>query len=566
VKLRWYQRESCEAAWGYLCSQAGNPLVVLPTGAGKSIVIAELCRAAIEDYQGRVMILAHRSELIEQNREKARALLPMGIGIGTYSAGLRQRNTDSPVVLAGIQSVYKRAEEFGQRNLVIVDESHLVPHDGEGMYRTFLDRMREINPKLRIVGLTATPYRTGEGALCRRDGLFQKICYEASIPRLIEDGFLCPVTSRAADGTLDTSKLHVRGGEFVPGEVEALFDDAAKVDAAVREIVAKSSGRHSVLVFCSGIAHAEHVREALEKISGSPCGVVTGSTLPLERSGTLAAFKERRLRFLCNVDVLTTGFDAPCIDAIAILRATKSPGLFAQICGRGFRLFPGKENCLILDFGENIKRHGPVDAIDFGKASSGGGAGEDGGPTKTCPNCESEVPAGAGECRDCGWKFPRQMARHETEASQEDVLSTAKRWLVEEVRFSRHRKRKAELGDVDTLRVDYLCQPTEGGPPESISEWVCVDHPPGYANRKAIRWWKARSLAQADPDPSGSLIASCIDLWTRGAVIAPRYITTIREGKFLRVTGAEFEEEPPEEWLDAAPESVGWEQEEEAPF
>lgn len=565
-QLRWYQREACDAAWSYLCGQAGNPLVVLPTGAGKSLVIAELCRAAVQDYQGRVMILAHRSELLQQNREKVNALLPDEVTCGVYSAGLKSRRTDAQVILAGIQSVFRRAEEFGERNLILVDESHLVPHDGEGMYRSFLDRMREINQRLRIVGLTATPYRTGEGSLCRADGLFQRVCYDAKIQRLIGDGFLCPITSQPGEASWDTSKLHIRGGEFIASEAEALFDDAEKVNLACQEIVAKTGDRHSVLVFCSGVAHAEHVKAAIERLSGLPCGVVTGESTPLERTAALASFRGRSLKFLCNVDVLTTGFDAPCIDAIAILRATESAGLFAQICGRGFRLFDGKQNCLILDFGENIKRHGPVDAIDFGKRRKSSLEPGD-APTKKCPNCETECPAGAGQCEECGFQFPpKPIARHNATADNEAVLSVPRRWLVEEVRMGRYRKRKAEPGNPDTLRVDYLCQPAEGGPPESISEWVCIDHPPGYAFSKAKRWWRERCKASPEEDGAGSFIASCLDLFVRGAVLAPVYVTTIREGKFLRITKHEFDAEPPDEWLDEAPEQVAWEEKEDVAF
>lgn len=561
-ELRWYQQEACQSAWSHLCGQDGNPVIVLPTGAGKSLVIAELCRAAVQDYRGRVIVLAHRAELLEQNGEKVRSLLPFSCGI--YSAGLKSRATDEPVILAGIQSVFRRAEEFGERHLVVIDEVHLVPHDGEGMYRTFLNRLREVNPRLRMVGLTATPYRTGEGSLCRRDALFQRICYDAPIQRLIGNGFLCPLTSKPSSVQYDTSGLHIRGGEFIATEVEALFDDASKVKAACQEIVAKTTDRQSVLVFCSGVAHANHVRETIESLTGETCGVVTGDTSRLERATTLERFRSRSLRYLCNVDVLTTGFDAPCIDAIAILRATQSPGLFAQICGRGFRVFPGKQDCLVLDFGQNIARHGPVDAIDFGKSKSAMGLDSD-TPVKQCPNCECECQLNAAECPECGWIFPpKAIARHETNAAEDEILAKPKTWLVEEVRFQRHRKRKAEPGTPDTLRVDYLCTPTEGGPPETVSEWVCLDHA-GFAFSKAQKWWQARCNVDPDADENNSFIDSAIDLWKRGAVASPVKVTTIRDGKFLKITKHELEPIP-DEWLDVAPEPVEFEAAVEQPF
>lgn len=552
--LRWYQREACDAVYASLCSESGNPLIELPTGSGKSLVIAEVVRLAVQQWGGRVICLAHRKELLEQNAEKIKALLPLGITAGIYSAGLRRYATDDHVILAGIQSVYKKAADFGRRQLVVIDESHLVPCDGEGMYRRFLDDLRTCNPDFRVVGLTATPFRTDSGELCGPDRLFQRICYSAPIPRLIADGFLSPVTSRPADNTVDTSKLHVRGGEFVAGEMEALFDGAELVAASCREIVAKTADRKSVLIFCAGISHAEHVAKCLGHLTGETVGLVTGGTTPLERSATLTAFKNRELRFLCNVDVLTTGFDAPCIDAIAVLRATQSAGLFAQICGRGFRLYPTKVDCVVLDFGENIKRHGPLDSKDYGRRMQAprGEAVE-----KVCPNCELGCAAGCAVCPSCGFAFPPREPRkpnHNGEADHGSDLLTQPPsvWIVEEVNFVRHRKSKAQPGDPDTLRVDYLAKKESGSLPERISEWVCMDHPEGgYAYRKACQWWGARSKAIPEYDENNSCIDSCINWWKRGAVATPSRITAVQDGKFWRITGQELDPIPePDEWQD----------------
>ena len=361
---RYYQSESVESAWAHLCTQAGSPVIVLPTGAGKSLCIAMLCRDAVERFSGRVIVLAHRRELLEQNAEKIRVLM-RELDIGIYSAGLNSRDTEHDIVLGGIQSVYNKAHEFGSRQLVLIDEVHLVPSDGEGMYKTFLSKMREINPNIRMIGLTATPFRTGDGKLCRPDALFQRICYSAPIGKLISEGYLCNLTTTHADCSVGTSGLHIRAGEFVSGEMAALFNDDAKIRTACLEIISKTAGRKSTLIFCAGVQHAQSVAEKIAELTGEECGLVTGETLPIERASLLSRFKSGSLKRLCNCDVLTTGFDAPGIDAIAVLRATASPGLFAQICGRGLRTSPNKTNCLILDFGSNVKRHGPIDAPDY---------------------------------------------------------------------------------------------------------------------------------------------------------------------------------------------------------
>jgi DNA repair protein RadD len=553
MDLRWYQRESCQAAWEFLCNKPGNPVVCLPTGAGKSLVIADIARHAVSQFAGRVIVLAHRKELLSQNAEKIRVFCP-GLDVGIYSAGLGSRDTEHSVIVAGIQSVYERAAEFGARHLVLVDEVHLVPHDGEGMYRRFLDDLRSINPYLRMAGTTATPYRLDCGPLCRPDGLFQKVCYSAPIRSLISEGYLCRLTTTPADGTVDTTNVHLRGGEFVQHEAENLF--CATVEAACREVVAKASTRRSVLLFSSGVRHAEQVVCCLEKLTGERVGLVTGETYPIVRQATLDDFRSGALRWCVNVDVLTTGFDAPNIDAIAILRATMSPGLFAQIVGRGFRIAENKTDCLVLDFGGNIRRHGPIDDPAYGVQDKRQSvAGE--APVKTCPNCEQESLLSSRECVECGFVFPQRRANHDEQADESKILAEPETFAVEEVTYHVHVKRKAEPGDVPTLRADYTCRRAAGNlGTEIISEWICLEHD-GFAGKKAVAWWLSRSRL-AIP----STVEEACDLARRGAVTAPRSIVAMKEGRWWRVTRAELDE--PSEFV-AELEDVPFDMEE-APF
>lgn len=458
-ELRYYQREACDAVWDCLKSRAGNPVICLPTGSGKSLCVAELCRAAVEEYAGRVIVLQHRKELITQNIEKIRALLS-GLPVGVYSAGLNRNQINEDIIVAGIQSVHKRAAEFGRRHLVVIDEVHLVQKDGEGMYRTFLDSLAELNPNLRLAGLTATPYRTGEGSICSPSGLFQKICYEAKLPAMIEAGYLCPITSSAAEASVDTSQLHIRAGEFIASEMERLFDTGDHVAIACREVVAKTAGRHSIMVFCAGVIHAGQVANYIESLTGERVGLVTGESSSLERSAALSDFKAKRLRWLINVSVLTTGFDAPCIDAIAVLRATASPGLFAQICGRGLRTDPSKQDCVILDFGQNVARFGPLDSPEYGKRSQRRQSGFDlqpGEPGKMCPGCGEKCAPSVRQC-ECGFLFP---VNHEATADSKQLLSAPITYEVVGVHMNRHRKRGAGPDDPDTLRVTYECVPLD---------------------------------------------------------------------------------------------------------
>lgn len=527
MELRWYQSEAVAAAYDYLCDHDGNPVICSPTGSGKSLLIAELARRAIEDFDGRVIVLQHRKELIQQNAAKLKQLMP-SIDIGVYSAGLKSRDTKDRVVFAGIQSIYDKSHLVAPRQLVLVDEVHLVPHDGEGMYRTFFGDMAKIG-KHRVVGLTATPYRTNEGSICRRDGLFSKIVYDVPIGLLIKQGYLCPVTNKAAVASQDTSKLHKRAGEFITNEVESLFAD--KLEVACQEILAKTADRHSVMVFCSSVAHAQRVCDLLPDAN-----MVEGNTSPLERAAILSKFAKIELKYLVNVDVLTTGFDAPCVDAIAILRATASPGLFAQIVGRGLRTHASKTECLVLDFGENLKRHGPIDAIDYNKRSERSARGLDPDEaTKLCPSCEQDIALRTRVC-ECGFEFTPPKPKHEERADeQSQIICEPQHFVVADAWATRHEKE----GKIPSMRVTYSCKlDGEGNIDYPISEWICLEHQ-GLPRSKAIQWWHSHCDYEVPGD-----VDTAVDLYRRGMVAKPKSLTAVKQGKFWQIVDREIEEIP----------------------
>ncbi len=228
---------------------------------------------------------------------------------------------------------------------------------------------------MRVIGLTATPFRLKSGMICGPENILNHVCYEVGVKELIRDGYLCKLVTKAGLQKVDTSGLHVRAGEFVAGEMEDLMDQDGLVVAACAEIVGLTHDRHSCLIFASGVKHGQHIAKVIQEISGKECGFVHGDTPTKERDKLLGRFKAGDLKYLANVNVLTTGFDAPNIDCIALLRPTMSPGLFYQMCGRGFRLFSGKLDCLVLDFGGNVLRHGPVDQIRI-REVAGNGNGE----------------------------------------------------------------------------------------------------------------------------------------------------------------------------------------------
>jgi DNA repair protein RadD len=532
--LRPYQEVAWAAVYEHLRTRDDHPCVVMPTGSGKSPLMAALCKDAALQWQGRVLILAHVKELLEQAADKLRATCPE-LPFGVYSAGLARRDTEAPVIVAGIQSVYKRACELGAFDLIFIDESHLIPADGEGMYRQFLADAKVVNPAVRLVGFTATPFRLRTGALCTPEGLLNHVCFEVGVRELIRDGYLCPLVSKAGRAKAATDGLHLRGGEFIAEEAEALMDQDALVEAACAEIVEQTVDRHAILIFAAGIKHGEHIVRCLAERHGIACGCLAGETPAGERTRLVEDFRNGRLRYLANVNVLTTGFDAPNVDCVVLLRPTMSPGLLAQQVGRGLRLHSGKRDCLVLDFGGNLLRHGPIDALRIKDKAPGAGEA----PAKECPDCHAVIAAGYSVCPHCGHAFPPpERTKHDPTASMARALSgqvTAERFEVRDIAYRVHRKRGGDEHAPCSLRVDYKV-----GFHEWKSEWVCFEHE-GYARRKAEAWWRRSS-----PDPVPATAAHAAELCDGAAVAWTKAITvrTVAGDEFERIVDWELGDLP----------------------
>lgn len=531
MQLRYYQSDAVNACWDWIKTKEGNPCIVIPTGGGKSLVMATIAKQVVE-WGSRCLILAHVKELVDQNAEELNQLAP-SVDVGIYSAGLKERNNTAQVVSAGIQSVYKKADELFAEDvppIVMVDECHLISPDGDGMYQTFLSDLKSMNPDLRVIGLTATPYRTGQGMVVGEGKFLDEICYEVGVAELISAGYLSSLKSKTVQ-QLNTDSLHIRRGEFVSDEAEALM--MAHVESAVGEMLTLTTSRQSVLLFGQSLKHCWAICDLLDS-AGVPHAMVDGSTGASARSELLDSFKSGELKYLVNCNVLTTGFNARGVDCVALMRPTVSPGLYYQMVGRGFRLSPEtkKENCLVLDYGNNIKRHGPVDALRVPVESK---SKVDAEPiTKTCPECKAEIWIAAGICPDCGYEFtPDTPPAHEGAASSEAILSEQQKpdeYTVHSVEYSIHEKRNAAADAPKSMRVDYLC-----GYGKAFSEWICVEHE-GFARQKAKKWWQQRITAECPNDAEKAVAVA------QEYMPSPETISVIKDGRFERVTEWDFGE------------------------
>jgi len=541
AELRYYQRDAVLATYRHLREKKTNPCIEITVGGGKSWVAAQIMSDTVKAWGGRVILLCHVKELLEQDLEKLNILSP-DVKTGMYSAGFGKYDTDAPAIVAGIQSVYSKAEIFGHRDICIVDEAHMIQPNDEGMYGTFVEGLRKINPKIRFIGMTATPYRLKGGLICQPQNLFNEISYSIGLKELIDKGFLSKLVAKSGRVVANLDNLHVRAGEFVAEEVEAAMMEDRVVASACREIVERTQERKSVIVFCSSIAHCRKAAELISRFSGEECAVVTSESSSQERADILHRFKSGSiqtdlfggtkgpLKYVCNVECLTTGFDAPNIDCVALLRPTMSPGLLLQMCGRGTRLSPdtGKQDCLILDFAHNIERHGCLDQL----RPPGERTGEKRGPlAKSCPECQTMMPLNVMTCPNCGHQFPQpeKRIRIESEASTLGPISgevTTETLEVTDVEYEPWTKRNAPPGAPRTVRVTYWC-----GLNERYSEWICPEHT-GFARMKFEKWFLARRASDDVKVPA--TVDDFLELEFMGMVKKTKDIT------LRRVTGERY--------------------------
>jgi len=538
LTLRPYQRQAIDAIYGYFATNAGHPLIVIPTAGGKSLCMAAFVEGVLRAWPDqRILIVTHVRELIAQNHAELVGLWP-DAPAGIYSAGLGRRDLGARILFAGIQSIHKRAYDVQQCDLVLIDEAHLIPAASNTMYRRFLAALTRINPLLKVIGFTATPYRLDSGMLHEgKDALFTDIAFEVSVRQLIDDGYLAPLVSKAAKTRLDVTGVGSRGGEFIASQLQAAVDVPDITEAAIDEVVALGQDRRSWLAFCSGVEHAQHVAEALDA-RGITAATIFGDTPKLERDRTIAAFKRGEIRALASMGVLTTGFNAPGVDLIAMLRPTKSTGLYVQMAGRGTRLAPGKENCLVLDFAGNVARHGPIDAVQPRRAERASCEA----PSKVCPDCESTLATGVRICPDCGHVFPPPPVTIDAEASTLEILSSRRpEWVpVDDVAYRRHNKE----GGRPSLLVEYQCGLVRH------RERVCLEHT-GYARQKAVTWWQRR--APQVPVPTTIAEALALTDW----LATPTEIAVRPQGRFTEIVSVRFAPCPPTSAPSAAASRVG---------
>ena len=422
-----------------------------------------------------ILIVSHVSEIIEQDATKLSNYISKNI-IGIYSAELKRREKRR-ICVASINSIYRRAKEFTKYDYIIIDEAHMIPPDGEGMYQTLLKHV-----DAPVVGLTATPFRLGHGYIT--DGhIFDKIVYDIDILYLIKEGYLSPVTSKQTDYQMDVTGVAEVAGDYNKYQLSKKIDKFTVTNKIVKELYKYRDLRKSWLIFAIDIEHAEHINQQLCDIGIRSAAI--HSKLDVDRGTLIELFRAGLIQVLVSVETLTTGFDVPQVDMIVLMRPTQSAVLHIQMIGRGMRIFPGKRNCLVLDFAGNTKRLGPINAPYIrpkGERRKKGDANIE--RAKTCPVCKELLPLGTRVC-ECGHEFRTNTL--DRNASKLDVIQEIKKkkpnkYKVQGVYYTKHQK----AGKPSSLKVTYTCGLRK------FHEWVGLEHS-GFPRRKAESWWGYRA-------------------------------------------------------------------------
>lgn len=533
---RDYQEAAVTALFDYWASGPiepekpwGNPVEALPTGTGKALIIAEFIKRACKWYPGtNILVLTHVKELVGQNFEtllEQWATAPAGV----YSAGLKRKDVGKPITFAGIGSIMKALHLF-KPDLILIDECHTVSQKESTSYRKAIDFWKARNPLLKVAGLSATPYRLGQGMLVEPGGIFTDVCFDMTTRDafnwFLSEGYLKRLIPKPTETEYDISGVHLTStGDYNLTELQAAVDKDKLNRAAVAEMIAKGASREHWLVFAAGIQHAEHIAAILVE-NGISAVCIHSKSSDAERDEGVRAFKAGEVRALVNNGCFTTGFDFPGIDLIAVLRHTTSPGLWVQMLGRGTRpvwlpgfdistregrlacIAAGVPNCLVLDFAKNTARLGPINDVRKPKGRKKK-AGDDPGdkPAKVCETCMTYNHASARHCCECGAEFHFQIKLKGT-ASEDELIAGGEdpnnqepleEWFtVDTVTYSKHvpwngRKRGPFNRVTPSLRVTYNCPGLR-----AFTEYVCIEHG-GHAQATARQWWTEASRGLTVP-------------------------------------------------------------------
>lgn len=442
ITLRSYQQESIQAV-NKEFETSKTALLVLPTGAGKTVCFISYIEQELKKNPStKFLILVNKLRLLKQALKNIKSMLPE-VSVKIYCASMGFKDLSGTVTIATIQSIFKVKGSF---DIIIADEVHNI-NQLEGQYKEFLD-----NNDCKLLAVTATPFRQ-DGYIYGKGKLFKRICYQKSLVWAIENKFLVPPRIKYTDQQYDTSSLRVTAGEFNLGDIEKLTSDAMKLTKQIDDALPKLQGRSKIVWACSSIRHAEDVKRELES-RGELVSICHSKQSEDEFEDNFYSFDNRTARHLTFVSIISEGIDIPKIDAVILMRPTRSPVLMIQTIGRGLRTYEGKKNLIVLDYGQVIENCGPIDnPIIKDKKNKKAPKPIN---MKFCPKCYEYVVSNARECPCCLYNFASEIERNYLKnltdrASEASVLSIPKEISINKVRFKIH---KSKAGN-ECLKITY---------------------------------------------------------------------------------------------------------------
>lgn len=503
---RWYQEDAINAVFSYFESGArGNPLIAMPTGSGKTIVIAEIVkRMLMRWYNLRFAVVTHVKELIEQNATKFGQIWPHA-PFGVYSAGLGSRDHMQPIIFGGVQSMVNNPDLFGARDIIIIDEAHLVGPGDSTRYQDLIRAFKMYNPYLRVIGLSATIYRMGLGYLTNEhEGrIFTDVAYDLTtrenFARLTSEGYLSYLVGRPTKTELDISgvKIDSASKEFNQKQLQEAVAKEKITRQALSEAMYYGQDRRSWLAFSAGVEHAEMIAEILRQNCIPAVAVHSKLKDSDDRDKRINAHKRGEVRCLVGNNIFTTGYDHPPLDLIIDLQPTNSTPKHVQKLGRAMRPSPDtyKENGLVLDFARNISRLGPIDDPIIPRRK-GEGSGE--APVKICESCGNYNHISARECIYCGapFEFKVKITRTADTAAPMGDISPVMNW--HDVTVLVYFKFINKVTQNVSLQAVYYSGINK------FSEFVSVENP--KAKHFYHEWWRMRTDKEP-PDTVDEVLA-----------------------------------------------------------
>ncbi len=519
MELRSYQKDACRMIVDHFQRFPDPALVVLPTGAGKTRVFCAIAQYLLSSAPAaQVFVLAHRQTLIEQAEARLRSTLSVPVGVWCGALGRHERRQ---VTVATVQSTDAFSSEHLQDvALCIIDESHCIPINDEGRYRRFLNLLP---PSAKVLGVTATPFRLAGGMIHGDDRLFPRITFRVTMDELIAGGYLVRPRLLGAppECLIDLTGVKITGGDYNQDQLDAAVQSDGLLRSQVVDAMPRLEGRSKIVWFCTNIDHADRLAALL----GDDAVAIHSRMSQDEREAALQAFASGDVRHICNVSVLTEGWDCPAVDAIVLLRPTASAALYVQAVGRGLRPAPGKTDCLVLDYANVVSTLGFVNDPVVHSRTRGDGTGEP--PARVCPSCKEYVRLVDRTCPECGYQWPAPTHQLHAPAAGE-ILGDRSAPVTKSVTKTTYDEYHAKSGNL-CIRITY-----HHGYADSTAEYLSFGHPFAAAKARAV----LNSLSVEDFTNVQS-VEEALELMDREGIFCPQAIVTEpdpKNPKYTRIT------------------------------